>query len=291
MTELTGRLAVREHLLDCTRCELHTMGTGPVPFSGPTPAHIAMVGEAPGAQEDKAGKPFIGPAGELIRRHLVEVGIDPETVFIANTASCWPGTDVKTPQTAHVAACRVNKLAQLDLADPAWVLVLGAVALSGFRPDLKISKARGRPFKPAATDYVCFSTYHPAAALRQRIYEAQIHADLVVFKSMVDEGVAGWETHIGDVCIEAGCSEWFYWIDDDGIPWCVKHMPEAGQEHKARVDADVTEAKLRALQRESGTLVETPPTDDEVWHAQSDANVELGVRLVQQHFPGAEVLP
>lgn len=89
--DLTPRLALKEQILDCRGCDLCEVGTGPVPFSGPTPSYVAVVGEAPGQMEDKGGKPFIGPSGKLLREALAEAGFNVDELFIANSVSCLRG--------------------------------------------------------------------------------------------------------------------------------------------------------------------------------------------------------
>lgn len=86
-----ARLLLRERILDCTACDLHSTSSGPVPFSGPAPASYAIVGEAPGAEEDLRGEPFLGKSGQLLRRMLEGAGLDPVEAFIANTVSCLRG--------------------------------------------------------------------------------------------------------------------------------------------------------------------------------------------------------
>lgn len=209
-----NRLEVREQVLCCEACELHKVGSGPVPFSGPTPAYLAIVGEAPGRQEDKRGEPFIGPAGELLRDALVGAGISPSTVFFANAASCFPD---RTPTGAEVNACGINLEDQLALADPRWVCLLGGVALSTLRPDLKISKARGHVLVPERP-WKVFVTFHPSYALRQAKGETILRADLTRLADMMEapewsdpdhrgEPVAGWIPLSDTSCVACGTDE------------------------------------------------------------------------------------
>lgn len=213
---MTDRLEVADRILNCERCELHARCTLPVPFHGPTPATIAVVGEAPGAQEDKAGQPFVGPAGQMIRKHLEAVGIDPEAICWINTASCFPHG---TPQWDHVVACAENKRAQLELADPKWVLLLGKVALRGQNRDLEIKRVRGKAF--LIDGRVNFVTYHPSAALRNGNYERAMVEDLQNFKAMIDGG--RWTAHISDHCLV--CGKWAEWFGEDGMALCLDHSP------------------------------------------------------------------
>lgn len=180
--ERAVRLELRERILDCTGCELHTDNGGPVPFHGPTPAAVAVVGEAPGAEETKQGRPFIGPAGELLREEMRNAGIDPDALFWANTVSCKPPTN---PTGEHVNACSGNLTAQLELADPKWVLLVGGVALGAIRPDLKVSKMRGHCIHRGERVY--YSLFHPAFILRQQKMRPRLAADLRMFARMLRE--------------------------------------------------------------------------------------------------------
>lgn len=217
------RVAVRRQVTSCTRCGLHRVCRSPVPFRGPTPARICVLGEAPGAVEDKEGIPFCGPAGQLLAELLARVGIDPTKCAYVNTISCYPAR-TRTPNKAEVAACRDNMLAQMDLVDPRYVLVLGSTALSAWRPDLKISKVHGRPFWVGGMDHdrdavIFWPTYHPAAILHQPGYLKPVEEDLGMFKVLieVDDLFEVWP----EDCVM--CSKDVYEYDENGIGYCSEH--------------------------------------------------------------------
>lgn len=221
MSDLSPRLALKEQILDCRRCTLCDVGTGPVPFSGPTPSYVAVIGEAPGQTEDRAGKPFIGPAGQLLRTALADAGFNVEQLFVANSVSCFPD---RTPTVAEVNACSVNLAAQLELAGSTWILLLGNIALSTLRTDCKVSRARGHVFL-TADDRRWFSTFHPSYALRQAKAEARMKADLVIFRQMVT--AEDWLELSNDDCLGCGTSvsdlgdhDETIRFDDMGGPWC-----------------------------------------------------------------------
>jgi uracil-DNA glycosylase len=237
---LDERLAVVEMIVTCTRCELHAQCTSPVPFSGPTPARLAIVGEAPGAAEDTGGEPFIGPAGKLLRELILEVDLDPRAMFMVNTAQCFPHG---TPEPEHVAACRPNKLAALDLAAPEFVLAVGTTALNGFRTEVGIGKARRRPFKPLGAEFVVFPTYHPSAALRNRLYHHELQGDLKVYAELVAAGRSRWHEWVHDDCLQCGAPVWFF--DEQGWGWCSVHLPPEGVERRKLLEADYAAAKAR----------------------------------------------
>jgi len=210
-----NRLEVREAVLCCEACELCHVGSGPVPFSGPTPAYLAIVGEAPGKQADEKGVPFIGPAGTLLREALVGAGIDPDTVAYINAVSCFPDG---TPTSAHVHACADNLKIQLEVVDPRWVCFLGGVALSTLRPDLKISRARGHVLLPPARPWKAFVTFHPAYALRQAKGEKILREDLTRLADMMeafdypvdehaDHDIPGWLPLSATSCVSCGLEE------------------------------------------------------------------------------------
>lgn len=237
----SSRLDVTELVVTCTRCPLHAQSSGPVAFTGPNPCSIAIMGEAPGAQEDRQGKPFVGPAGELLRSHLRELEIDPDECFICNTVSCFPSGP---PSKEAIHACRPNRLAQLQLADPTWVLLLGKVALGAIKSQLKISVARCRPFRFDDAGAVYFATYHPAAALRNGDYARDMSADLKVFAKMVGDGIEGWKSYIVHTCWECDSAE-VVWYGAEHSAWCEKHAPMAYRDRVAALQVDLEKAKRR----------------------------------------------
>jgi DNA polymerase len=256
---LTPRLEVMGQILDCECCELHRVGTGPVPFIGPTPNYVAVVGEAPGANEDKAGKPFIGPSGKLLRNALSEAGFNIDQLFVCNAVSCFPN---RTPTMGEVNACSGNLRAQLELAGPTWVLLLGGTALSTLRADCKISRARGHVFVPD-DERNYFVTYHPSYALRQAKAEAVMKTDLVAFWKMItaplEQGkLPGWLAYTCDDCLGCGLSpddagehDEVIRFDDMGGSWCEPCWRRQSKEGKGEVRA---EAKLERYQVKHGVL-------------------------------------
>lgn len=261
---MTVRLELQERILLCTNCDLHTVGSGPVPFSGPTPAAFAILGEAPGREEDEKGRPFLGAAGKLLRSSLEAVGLDPERAFIFNTCCCFPDG---TPTGAQVAMCRPNMLDQLALSGTGPVLVLGSTALGTFRSDLKISKAHGHVFTKRGR--VLFVTFHPAAALYQRERLPMIQADLARFAQVVEAG-DGWARHILNQCVACEKAEddmEAEHLDDDGVLYCQDCWPRSPGGQAAK----------RA--KRVGPPPKVAPTTAEA------------VAMVKAAFPGAEVVP
>ena len=231
------RLEVMEQIVTCSNCELVDQCESPVPFFGPAPSRIAVIGEAPGEQEDKQGRPFIGPAGKMIRDHLTEVGIDPESLMWINTVNCFPHG---SPEIAHIEACAQNKRDQIELADPEYLLLLGKVALFGQRSDVEAKRLRGRAFM--FDGRINFPTWHPAAALRNRNYERAMHEDLEVFAEIVN-GLRTWISAIGNTCVV--CNAWHVWCDEDGLTWCEGHAPKEWHEREAFLQQGYEQAKLR----------------------------------------------
>ena len=173
-------IEVRRQVLSCRRCGLHRVGHGPVPFRGPVPARLAMVGEAPGPVEDEQGAPFVGPSGKLMDELFIASGIDPAGVFVCNTVSCYPK---RTPDGDEREACRPNLLAQLAIASPRFILLLGGVALTAFKgmnESMGFWCDRVFPWEHPETGRRSFvwPTYHPAAALRSGRYRTRLQASV-----------------------------------------------------------------------------------------------------------------
>lgn len=249
-----NRIDVVGQVLGCTRCELHEQCTMPVAFRG-DPGTIAVVGEAPGEQEDIAGQPFVGPAGKLLDQILTEADIRPAAYL--NTVSCFPHG---APTWDHVRSCATNKTAQLDYLNPRYVLLLGKVALKGMRPELDLKWGRARPFLVGGR--VCFAVYHPAAALRNHRFEETLRDELHLFRRLLD--AADWQDLIPPTC--ASCAIGAEWFEDSGLGWCRLHLPSA---LVAAYDARqaLIAAERDAARRRDTALVQVAAGADPDWMA------------------------
>ncbi|MCS7090202.1 MAG: uracil-DNA glycosylase [Verrucomicrobiota bacterium] len=166
--------ALRTRVLQCTRCPHLVAQRKNVVFGVGNPeAELVFVGEAPGAEEDEKGEPFVGPAGQLLTRIIQAMGFTREQVYIANILKCRPDTPSQTsgnrkPTPVEMATCFPYLREQLQLIRPKVIVALGATAVEGLlgKPPTGISKLRGQwqqwegiPVMP---------TYHPAYLLRNQ---------------------------------------------------------------------------------------------------------------------------
>ena len=157
-----GQLAVAARA--CTACpELAATRTQVVPGEVPDGARLLVVGEAPGADEDASGRPFVGRSGQLLDALLAEVGVDRAAVAVLNTLKCRPPAN-RPPTRGESATCRPWTERQLELAGPAVVVALGLSATRWFLGPTSLTAARGRVHEVAGVRVV--PTYHPSAALR-----------------------------------------------------------------------------------------------------------------------------
>lgn len=166
------RLAI-PGLYGCSSCRLRAGASRVVPGAGCAISDIVLVGEAPGAEEDKAGLPFVGRAGELLNKLLVRAGLSRDAVYITNVVKCRPPNN-RTPTAAEVKACRRWLEKELELLEPRVIVALGSVAY-GFFGGSGIKKNRGRPFEFGGA--VVVPTFHPAHLLRP---DGRQFVDLVV---------------------------------------------------------------------------------------------------------------
>lgn len=149
---------------DCTACpELLTSRTRVVPGQFPAGARLLMMGEAPGAQEDQAGVPFVGRSGRLLDTLLAEVGGDRTRTAVLNTLGCRPPGN-RAPRRAESRRCRGWVARQLDVAAPELILTLGASAAAWFLGPVRLGEVRGRVHQVEGARVL--ATYHPSAALR-----------------------------------------------------------------------------------------------------------------------------
>ena len=156
----------------CHGCELYRHATQVVFGRGPADARIVLVGEQPGDQEDLKGAPFVGPAGEVLDRALVEVGIDRQRVYVTNAVKHFSFVERgkrrihQTPRAPELAACRPWLEAELDLIKPAVLGALGATAARAiFGPEFRLLRQHGQFFATRWSPKT-IATLHPSAVLR-----------------------------------------------------------------------------------------------------------------------------
>lgn len=180
--------ALADLVTGCTACEeLAASRTRVVPGTRPPGAAVLLVGEAPGAQEDEAGVPFVGRSGQLLDELLGEVGLRRDQVAVANVLKCRPPANRK-PKRAEVARCRPWLERQLELVDPLVVVALGGTAAEWFfGPGARIATLRAEVQRVGRRPLVV--TYHPSAAIRfgpKGAPLAALREDLAVAAGLVD---------------------------------------------------------------------------------------------------------
>lgn len=171
---------LREKLKNCTKCPLHCTRTNVVISDGSVFADIMLIGEAPGADEDKTGIPFVGRAGKLLNEFLIKAGLDrKKDLYIANTVKCRPPENRK-PTKEEKIACEDNLKKQIDMVKPKVIILCGATAMESFIKDKKltISKARGQVFDLNGIKLV--PIFHPSYLLRQHSIQKGSPRDLML---------------------------------------------------------------------------------------------------------------
>jgi DNA polymerase len=171
-----GRLTINklaEAAATCQACELYKKGTQTVFGEGPSRADIIFVGEQPGDYEDRAGHPFVGPAGKLLDRALVEAGIDRSRAYVTNAVKHfnWEPRGKKRlhakPKVMHLDACRPWLEAEIEVIKPKVVVCLGATAAqSMLGRQFRITRQRGQIVTNSSWAPAVMATVHPSAILR-----------------------------------------------------------------------------------------------------------------------------
>jgi len=164
---------LREAAASCTACPLYKNATQTVFGEGKKSPSLMLVGEQPGDQEDLAGKPFVGPAGQILNRALEEVGVDRNTVYVTNTVKHfkWEPRGKKRihqkPSSRDIAACRPWLEAELRLVRPKVLVCLGSTAAQAvFGPAFRVTRERGKLLESEVALRVV-ATVHPSSLLRQ----------------------------------------------------------------------------------------------------------------------------
>jgi uracil-DNA glycosylase family protein len=164
--------SLREAAADCRGCSLYRNATQTVFGDGPASAEVVLVGEQPGDQEDRQGRPFVGPAGKLLDRALADAGIDRRQVFITNVVKHFKFAPRgkrrihKRPSAEEVRACAPWFRAELAAVNPTGVVALGATAAQDlFGRSFRVTKDRGKRLDSDLAPVV-MATIHPSAILR-----------------------------------------------------------------------------------------------------------------------------
>lgn len=170
-------LQLRATIGYCTRCKLHTLGRRQVVFgSGHPEARLMFVGEAPGADEDMQGVPFVGRAGQLLTKIIESIGLTRDQVYIANVIKCRPPQN-RNPEADEVQTCQPFLFGQVDIIAPKVIVALGTFAAQALLATAEpISRLRGRTF-----DYrgaVLVPTFHPAYLLRNPASKRDVWEDM-----------------------------------------------------------------------------------------------------------------
>jgi len=168
----------------CTACALHRSRLNAVPGEGPDNAAIMFIGEAPGWHENQQGRPFVGPAGQFLEELLASIGMKREQVFIANVVKCRPPEN-RDPLPDEIKTCEPYLDQQIALIKPKLIVTLGRYSMAKFFPKESISKIHGLARRQG--DFVVLALYHPAAALHQPRYKADIEADFQKIPQLLAE--------------------------------------------------------------------------------------------------------
>ncbi|HUG14417.1 MAG TPA: uracil-DNA glycosylase [Thermomicrobiales bacterium] len=168
----------------CGRCELCRGRTNAVPGQGDYETDIMFIGEAPGANEDRQGLPFVGASGQFLNELIAAAGFQRESVFITNIVKCRPPGN-RDPLPDEIAACQPYLDSQIEAIDPLAIVTLGRFSMSRWFPNERISRIHGQPRRFG--ERVVVPMYHPAAALHQSSLRATIESDFQKLPRVVAE--------------------------------------------------------------------------------------------------------
>jgi DNA polymerase len=181
-------VAIRAEIGDCTRCKLHTLGRKQIVFGVGNPeADLMFVGEAPGADEDEQGIPFVGRAGQLLTKIIEAIELKREDVYIANVIKCRPPQN-RNPEPDEVATCEPFLFQQIDVIKPKVIVALGKFAAQTLlRTETPISRLRGQLFDYRGAKLI--PTFHPAYLLRNPSSKREVWEDMKLVKRLLTSEV------------------------------------------------------------------------------------------------------
>lgn len=175
---------------ECSRCGLAKTRTQTVFGTGDRQAAWMVVGEAPGADEDRQGEPFVGRAGQLLNQMLLAIGLQRQQVYIANVLKCRPPNN-RDPKPEEVAQCRGYLERQITLVNPRLILVVGRIAAHHLlQTNAPLARLRGEVHTYPLTQTPVVVTYHPAYLLRQPADKRKAWQDLLFARTVFARAVA-----------------------------------------------------------------------------------------------------
>lgn len=174
---------VAKNVKACKKCRLCEEALNAVPGEGDINAEIIFVGEAPGANEDKTGRPFVGRAGQLLENLLGEIGLTRNQVWIGNIIKHRPPNN-RDPLPDEIEACQPYLKMQLEALQPKVIVTLGRFAMNYFYPAGKITRDRGSLKKIGG--YYIYPVYHPAAALRNGDFADALKRDFLKIPKVLE---------------------------------------------------------------------------------------------------------
>jgi DNA polymerase len=184
VTSAEALVAVRADIGDCTRCKLHRQGRKQIVFGVGNPdADLMFVGEAPGADEDIQGIPFVGRAGQLLTKIIEAIGLKRDDVYIANVIKCRPPQN-RNPEPDEVDTCEPFLFRQIDIIKPKVIVALGTFAARTLLRTLDpISRLRGRVYEYRGAKLI--PTFHPAYLLRNPSSKRDVWEDMKLARKLL----------------------------------------------------------------------------------------------------------
>ena len=189
-SENNNLTSLDEIIKKCKKCNLHKTRQNTVFGEGDPDSNIMIIGEAPGREEDEAGRPFIGRAGKLLNEFLKSIDLNRDSVFIANTIKCRPPEN-RDPEIAEINACSDYLDQQINFIKPKVLVLLGKVAANRLLgEDMPMSELRLKKFFIDKYDIPIIVFYHPAYILRSPSQKKKVWDDLQYLKGIIDSNVS-----------------------------------------------------------------------------------------------------
>ena len=176
--------AIAAEVRTCTRCGLAAGRGNAVPGEGPSHAAIMFIGEGPGMNEDKQGRPVVGASGKFLTQLIAQAGLKREDVFITNVVKCRP-PDNRDPLPEEIAACRGYLERQIAQLNPKIIVTLGRFSMATYFPDERISAVHGQA-KRLPDGRLVVAMYHPAAALYNVKLRPELEKDFAGLRTLLE---------------------------------------------------------------------------------------------------------